>query len=254
MTIRDLFTARVLAAAALGGAVAPAGCSRPGPESAAETPVVALAPHDAGGAANPRPDAARPEPPAPPPEFAFPSDRTGKALARVVVPEAAAAPADDGTGAAPKPRAVPGRVLDPEAIARASYVPPTVLVARPGAARPTDPTERLPLDMGVGVRPVRLKLPVAPVVTARAPDVNVPPPLPPLGRQAGDRASLEDPTSELGNAAVVAGAAKTPLEPSGFLKVTIPDPFELAEQVRPKVPPTAEPSADPVPVNPPRAR
>jgi hypothetical protein len=38
------------------------------------------------------------------------------------------------------------------------------------------------------------------------------------------------------------------------LKLGIPDPFELLEQVKPNVPPKAEPSALPVPVNHPRAK
>jgi hypothetical protein len=97
-------------------------------------------------------------------------------------------------------------------------------------------------------------LPVAAVVTERARDVNLPPELPALGRPAPDRASLDDPTGEQGDAVVVAGRVKVPLAASGFLKVAVPDPFELGTQVRPKVPPAAEPSAVPVPVEPQRVK
>jgi hypothetical protein len=92
------------------------------------------------------------------------------------------------------------------------------------------------------------------VVTERARDVNFPPPAPTLGSPVADRVSLDDPTTEFGNAEVVAGQVKVPLAPSGFFKAVIPDPFELGEQVKPKVPPTAEPSTAPVPVNPQRVR
>jgi hypothetical protein len=40
-----------------------------------------------------------------------------------------------------------------------------------------------------------------------------------------------------GNATVVANAVPVTLAPSGFLKVTVPDPFELGAQVKPGVPP-----------------
>jgi hypothetical protein len=161
----------------------------------------------------------------------------------------------DGS-ATPKPRTVPNRILDPDANPRASYAPPPLLPARPAALRPVSPDEKVPVNFGVGAEngPAKPVLPVAAVVTERARDVNVPPPAPVLGRPASDRVSLDDPTSELGNAEVVAGAAKAALAPSGFLKVDVPDPFELAEQVKPKVPPSAEPSPAPIPVNPQRVK
>ena len=73
-----------------------------------------------------------------------------------------------------------------------------------------------------------------------------------LARQVPDRASLEDPTTEPGNAAIVLRPVSVPLMQSGFLRITLPDPFELADQVKPKVAPAAEPSAMPVIVNPAR--
>jgi hypothetical protein len=92
--------------------------------------------------------------------------------------------------------------------------------------------------------------PAAPGITERARDVNLPPAMPTLGRPAGDRVSLEDPTSDFANAAIVAPPVKVPLAPASFLKVSLPDPFELGEQVKPKVPPANEPGLTPVPVNP----
>jgi hypothetical protein len=41
---------------------------------------------------------------------------------------------------------------------------------------------------------------------------------------------------------------------SGFLKVGIPDPFELGEQVKPRIEPAAEPRVLPVPVTPRRPK
>jgi len=89
---------------------------------------------------------------------------------------------------------------------------------------------------------------------ARSRDVNRPPALPTLGRPLAERVSLDDPTAEFGHAAVVNPAVKVPLAPSAFLKVSLPDPFEYGEQVKPKLPPAAEPGLTPVPVDPPRVK
>jgi hypothetical protein len=88
----------------------------------------------------------------------------------------------------------------------------------------------------------------------RAPDVSPPPPLPILARPVGERVSLDDPTVELGHAAIVGPPLKLTRVPAGFLKVTIPDPFELRQQVKPKLPPTVEPGLTLVPVNPQRIK
>jgi hypothetical protein len=42
--------------------------------------------------------------------------------------------------------------------------------------------------------------------------------------------------------------------PAPFLKVTVPDPFELGEQIRPAIPSAAEPAPMPVSVNPRRLK
>jgi hypothetical protein len=251
MTIRDLFTARLLGGSASVLTLALAGCARPAPESAPDAPTVALAPEPV------RQTGAPVVAGAPDPEPAvLGSDLTGKELARVLVPDAGRPQPGENAPTEPKPRAVPARVLDPDATTPARYVPPPVLPPKPVAARPANPAETVPVNFGAGADDGAGKptLPVAPLRTERARDVNLPPPAPTLGRPAGDRVSLDDPTGELGNAEVVAGVVKTPLAPSEFLKVSVPDPFELAEQVKPKVPAVAEPSAVPVPVNPERGR
>ena len=216
---------------------------------------VALAAQPAGepGAGAPQPPA-KPEPP--PPTFAFPADRTGTALARVVTPDVTRPLPAERVGATPKPRSVPARVLEPDAAPRATYALPPTLPPKPTSIKPAPPPEKLPLDLGAGADGVPAKpvLPVAAVVTERARDVNLPPPAPVLGRQLNDRVGLDDPTGELGNAVVVGSAVKVQPAASGFVKVAVPDPFELGAQVKPKVPATAEPSAAPVTVNPQRVK
>lgn len=232
-------------------------------ESASEPAVVAVViaqPVSGPGAdalPQPAPAAQPPAPPAPPPPtFAFPADLTGQGLARVVAPDVTRPLPAERVGAGPRPRAVPEKVLDPDAFARVGFAPPPVLPPRPTAPKPVAPPEKVPVNFGAGADggPAKPVLPVAVVATERARDANLPPPAPVLGRPVADRASLDDPTGEFGNAAVVAGVVPVPLAASGFQKVAIPDPFELAEHVKPPVPAPAEPSAQPVPVNPQRVK
>jgi hypothetical protein len=234
-----------------------AGCSQPVGESKVEPPAapVVLAQPTGGTDADPKPQPP-PKRVAPPPTFAFPADQAGTALARVVSPDVTRPLPAERFGASPKPRPVPAKVLEPDATAHASYVPPPLLPPKPVSAKPAAPPEKVPLDLGTGAdgAPAKLVLPVAAIDTARARDVNRPPPAPVLGRPLNDRVGLDDPTSELGNAVVASGAVKVPPAASGFVKVSVPDPFELGEQVKPKVPAAAEPSAAPVTVNPQRVK
>lgn len=242
-------------------ALALAGCSRPAadaPEKVASAVVIAPEPSDSMAVpAEPKaPPPAPAQPPAPPPTFVFAPDLTGQALPRVVAPPVPAKLPDERFGAAPKPRPVPAKYLEPESAPRASYAPPPLLPAKPGATTPTAPPEKVPFSFGTGADdlPAKPVLPVAAVVTERARDVNLPPPAPALGRPLADRVPLDDPTGEVGNAVVVAGTVPVPLGVSGFLKVVVPDPFELGTQVKPSVPPAAEPAVVPVEVSPQRVK
>lgn len=197
-----------------------------------------------------------PEPPQPPTAFEYPADLGGKAVAKAVTPAMPAFTPTEKFAFVPKPRAVPARVIDPDPVSKATYVPPPVLSPRPGNVKPTAPPERVPVELGLGadVVPAKPTFPVAAGITERAQDVKVPPRLPILGRPPIDRVSLEDPTTEYGHAAIAAPRVKVAVGLSAFLKVTLPDPFELAAQVKPKVPPTAEPGLAPVVVDPQRVK
>lgn len=239
-----------------------AGCSQPqAPEPAAvEVPtgsvalVVPVA--DAPPAPKPQPAVAAQPPKAEPPPFAFPADQGGAAIARVVTPNVARPLPADKFAVAPKPRAIPARVREPDAARPASYALSPLLPPKPPAPKPANPAERVPLDLGAradGV-PAKPVLPVAAVVTERARDANIPPAAPVLGRALVERVGLDDPTAELGNAAIVSASVRVPPAASAFVKASVPDPFELGEQVRPKVPATAEPSAVPIVINPQRVK
>jgi hypothetical protein len=141
-------------------------------------------------------------------------------------------------------------------IDKASYVPPPILTVKSTSVTVSPPQEKVPFDLGIGADmvPAKPTLPIAAVITERARDVNLPPSIPILGRPLNERASLDDPTSEFANAAIVSPGVNVPLKSSEFVKVTLPDPFELGEQVKPKVPPAAEPGLSPVSVNPQRVK
>lgn len=240
-------------------AVGIAGCGRPSPAGGGEVVAVAA---DLVPAATATPTPAPPQTPvaqtpAPPPaEFAFPADAAGRALPKVVTPAPPAPPPTERFGQAPTARPVPPRIADPEPTGKVALVAPPVLPAPPAGLKPAAPPERVPVALGAGAdgAPAKPALPVSPGVKTKAPDVNQPPALPLLGRPAPDRASLDDPTAEPGNAAIVARPTGMPWWPAGFLRVAVPDPFELAEQVKPRVPPPAEPGLSPVPVNPQRVK
>jgi hypothetical protein len=192
----------------------------------------------------------------PPPTFAFPADAAGRALPRVVTPAAPAPLPVERFGQVPLDRPVSEKIASPEPAGRVIYAAPPVPSAKAAGLKPTDPSERVPVSLGGGADAVPSKptLPESPGVKAKAPDVNQPPALPVLARPVPDRASLDDPTAESANAAIVSRPTGMPWVTAGFLRLVLPDPFELAEQVKPKVPPPAEPGLSLVPVNPQRVK
>ena len=231
------------------------GCARPAPEPVSEPVAVVVAPQPALNSV--------PQPATPPASvesapsaaatFQFPDDLAGKELARVAAPGPTGALPVEQFGNVPKPRRVPARVLDPDVPARIEFTPQPVSGPPAPVVKPAAPLEALPI-FGAAAVPVKPVLKVTAAATEIARDVNLPPPAPVLGRQVVDRVSLDDPTNEVGNAQVVAGTVRVSLGASEFVKVSIPDPFELAEHMKPKVPAKAEPSAAPVPVNPQRVK
>jgi hypothetical protein len=240
-----------------------AGCSQQqaaeNANAGAERPAVVVIPEPTGSmpAGDPQPPPPPKQPEPPPPTFTFPADLGGQVVAKAVAPDVSRPLPAARFATVPRPRAIPAKFREPGLLPRAaSALPPLLTTKTRAASKPADPPEQLPPTLGAGADapPARPVLPVAKVETPRARDVNLPPPAPALGRPASDRVPLDDPTSELGNATVVATPPAISPPPSGFLKVAVPDPFELGAQVKPKVPPTAEPSAAPVVVNPQRVK
>lgn len=225
-----------------------AGCARqPAPAELEPVAVVVEAPvaHTPGSPGIDPPAPAKPADP-PPPAFPFPDDPAGRALPGVVAPPQATLRAERAAG--PTPRTPPARVVEPDPPAK----PPLTLPPLPPGAVTSKPPNlpRLPAGFGMwaAVAPPRATLPVPPGVTARGPNVAAVPPPPATAKPAPERPSGDDPAAAAGDA--LARPAPVVLGVAGFVRVVVPDPFELAEHVR-AVPP---PAVQPVPVPPRRPR
>lgn len=258
----------LLGSVALAAAV---GCNREAPSAPAVQVAAAEPMPDAPAPAVPNPTPAAPakvepkvdqaapqppQPPAPPPVFPFPADKAGKELPRVVAPKAPAPLPAEKFGTAPIPRTPPARVVDADPLGKLAYTPPPALPKPPAGAAPHAPAERVPFDLGLGAAavPERPAFAVAKGEVVIAKDVAAPPPLATLGKQVPDRVSLDDPTAEPSGAVVVNRTVTPALGLAEFLRTVLPDPFELAAQVKPVVPPAADPGLTPVPVNPMRPK
>lgn len=191
------------------------------------------------------------------PVFEYPSDLGGKTVVHAVSPEPPALSPAERFGVSPRSRSVPAKILNPELTPKTHYVPPHIESVSFSSQTVVPPREPIPTDFGRSTDsflPARPTLPIAAAMSERARDATAPPAMPTLGRRANERVSLEDPTSDVANAAIVAPPVNVPLTSAAFLKVTLPDPFELGEQIKPVVPPAAEPAAVPVIVDPRRVK
>jgi hypothetical protein len=191
-----------------------------------------------------------------PREFEYPADLTGKAVERAVTPETPPLTPTERFGLAPLPRILPSKTLNPESTIKMNNALPPILPAKSSGVTIVPPHEQVPFDLGRGADlvPAKPTLPISAPIVERARDVNLPPAMPTLGRLLNERVSLEDPTSDFANGAIVSRAVNVPLASAEFVRVALPDPFELGEQVKPKVPPAADPGLTPVTVNPQRVK
>ncbi len=173
--------------------------------------------------------------------FRFPNDRGGALLARLLTPERQPLPADRPTG--PRPRAVPRSLDNP-----APELPPvaTLVPHLPAGSGRTKLMPRLTLEETLDgmAEPSRLSLAPLPEgerIRLPAADFNQPVPLPVLAQPLPDRASLDDPTTEVSLAEAVMGVVPPRTTPTPFWKQTLPDPFEFRQPVgRPALAPGDE--------------
>ena len=170
--------------------------------------------------------------------FAFADDGGGKLLAKTL-PPASPPTLTDPTPAAPKPRTLPG-FLDAPSVPTDDPGPTVPRLPLPGSktARPTALPDRVPTDLA----PDRPSLPdrgdfaTGPLTKQAGPDPAAPAEVPVLSaKPVPDRASLADPTTDFTARSVVSPTLPLRVQPAGFLKFNLPDPFEHSAAARPPV-------------------
>jgi hypothetical protein len=177
--------------------------------------------------------------------YAFPADTGGKALAKLVTPPAPVVmPA--GTPVVQKERRLP-MFLDAPAPAAfdAASSPPRLPLPETKPARPTPLPDRVPPDLGglFTMLPPRGEFATGPLTRSEARNVNLPPDLLPLAqRPVADRAPVTDPTIDFTARSVVSPNLPLRTEPTGFLRINLPDPFENVEAAKPRTPVAENPN------------
>jgi hypothetical protein len=166
-------------------------------------------------------------------EFRFPDDRGGLLLARLLTPERQPLPSDITPGGA-RPRTRSYGLNDP-----ISVLPPVAVILPqlpPGPGR-TKVMPHLLLEetlegMGEPSRLALAPLPEGQRIRQSAADINQPAPLPILAAlPLTDRASLDDPTTEVSLADAILGIIPMRTAPAPFQKQILPDPFEFHHAV-----------------------
>jgi hypothetical protein len=161
-------------------------------------------------------------------EFAFPDDKGGVLLAKVLPPRETETVRMDRTVSHEQ-------VTGPESMKLPTLPLPSTLAAMPrlpALANSPPLRPRLVMDETLGGLPDSLPLPEAPVlpdtgrVRVPSPDVDEPIPLPLLAQPVSDRASLEDPTTDASLTAATSAIMPPRLTKAPFLKQTLPDPYD----------------------------
>ena len=174
------------------------------------------------------------------PAVKLPDDLGGKAVQKSLMPSIPLP--DDLTGPkVPRPRST--------AIDRGELSTAPLAIALPASpnpkvkpAKPSLPPEHVPADLGRAAAEnlSAVKFPEKPLVRADGPTNAGAADVPQLARQLQERASIEDPTAEISALKLIETIFPYPVGPLPFLKLSIPDPFEFAEQLKGKLPRQSE--------------
>lgn len=138
----------------------------------------------------------------------------------------------------PLERPVLDRLANPAAAIPGSAVStpkPPMLSVKP--MRPSLSPEDAPLTFNrtEPVPPVAIVLPEQPLVRVPSIDLERPLPVPLLAIQVRDRTSTTDPSLDASVAAALSPQTPIRTQPTPFSPLNLPDPFELQEQVKPRV-------------------
>jgi hypothetical protein len=171
--------------------------------------------------------------------FPFPNDAGGKALAKSLAPASPKPLPADGP-AVRKERQLPPFLESPSPTGPdvAGSLPRLPITERK-IVRPSSLPDRVPSDLGTVVPqlPPRPDFATGPLARQESRDISKPADLPILSpRPVPDRAPLTDPTIEFTAQSVISQKLPLRTEPTGFIRLNIPDPFEHAEDAKPRTP------------------
>jgi hypothetical protein len=172
-------------------------------------------------------------------KFTFPDDIGGKSLAKIVTPPVPAAmPA--AVALTQRDRPIPDILNSaPPQSFDATSVMPRLPMPETRPVRPAPLPDRVPIDIGVTLAtlPARSELATGPLTRVEARNVNIPVELPLLSsRPVSDRAPLTDPTIEFTAQSAISSNLPLRTEPTGFMRINLPDPFENTEAAKPRTP------------------
>lgn len=222
-----------------------AGCNQSPPPAAAVAPV-AVAEEKAAPVTKDLPPAERKtERIADGGTFSFPDDAGGKALTKLVTPPVPA-PMPSTVPVVPKERRLPAFLDAPAPLTfDATSAPPRLPLPDAKPARPTALPDRVPSDLGglLPQLPPRGEFATGPLTRSDARNVSVLPELPPLSpRPVADRGPLTDPTIDFTARSVINPNLPLRTEPTGFVRINLPDPFEHVEAAKPRTPVAESPN------------
>jgi len=171
--------------------------------------------------------------------FKFPADKGGELLGQLLRPGPMR---DDGLREKLNP-APPPSVEHPELPLPA---PQALVVGPPQKKKPPLMPHTLGEDAPLSayrddpLPPARRELTAGARISLASIDVNVPVPLGFLSSLQSDRAPLDDPSTEASQHAVLAAGAPVRTEAVPFTPINLPDPFQNAQTVRLRTPPTEQ--------------
>jgi hypothetical protein len=177
--------------------------------------------------------------------FPFPDDAGGKALAKSLTPRSTA-PMSATRSATPRDRNLPGYLHAPSPkLADGASNLPRLSIPIAKESRPSPLPDRVPPDLGGAIPqlPPRSDLPVGALTRQASRDVSKPTELPILSnRPVLDRAPLTDPTLEFTAQSVISPLLPLRTQPTGFVRINLPNPFEHVDAAKPRTPVIDDPN------------
>lgn len=180
------------------------------------------------------------------PGFSFPDDQGGKLLAELLRPAERLPLLSAEVASGPRPLPAPATVGRPNPalpITQAGLPRPR-LDPRAQPVRPRELPEDAPLTAyrDTPLVPQRQDLLAGATVRLESVDIDQPVALPTLAQPVADRASLDDATNDASIATALAAKPPVRSTPTPFQRLSLPDPFELAQVIRLAKPPAEDPA------------